>query len=528
MMGSMSDSRPNILCFCMDQLRWDHLGCYGNAQVRTPNLDRLAAEGVVLDNAYVSNPLCMPARATLLTGRTPRGHGVRTNGIPLEARVPTITEALRQGGYHTHAVGKLHLHTFGVTDLAEPDSLNPADWPESARAWSEGVVTALPAPYHGFASSVFVGGHAQGVFGQYANWLSAEHPDQVPRLRGKEKLEDWTDKCGESAFKSALPDELHYNRYIADRTCEFLDARARDGGAFFCWTSFPDPHHAYVAPQPYCDWYDPADMPLPTRREGELDTLPPFYRTVHDEGAGRWRALSGRWAPTKKTDDQLRHIWAMTYAMVSCTDAAIGRVLDRLDALGLAENTIVCFLTDHGDMLGDHYIVNKGPFHFDALLRMPMIWRRPGRIPAGSRRDGLVSQIDFAPTILELCGAAIGQGMCPAAPEAPFQREALPGRSLVGLLEGRSATVRDRVVIENDEDYLGTVLRTLVTERYKLTVYGHHPDWGELFDRENDPSELNNLWDAPEAQSIKQRLLGELLYACLAEQCPMPRRITHA
>ena len=524
----MPDSRPNILCICMDQLRWDHLGCYGNPAVRTPNLDRLAAGGMVFDNAYVSNPLCMPARATLATGRTPRGHGVRTNGIPLDAGIPTMPEALRQAGYHTHAVGKLHLSNFGAPEPAGPDTLDLARWPESRKAWSEGVLTALPSPYYGFESTVFVGGHAEYAYGEYANWLAAEHPEMMPRLRGREKLEDWTDKCGEKAFKSALPEELHYNRYIADRTCEFLAEEARDGRPFFCWTSFPDPHHAYVAPRPYCDWYDPADMALPTRREGELESLPPFYRTVHDEGAARWRALSGRSAATRKTDDELRHIRAMTYAMVSCTDAAIGRVLDTLDEVGLADDTVVVFLADHGDMLGDHYIVNKGPFHFDGLLRMPLIWRWPGRVEAGARTAGLVSQIDFVPTVLELCGLDAPEGAGPPAPEAPMQREALPGRSLVAQLEGTREKVRDRVVIENDEDYLGTCLRTLITERYKITVYGGHPDWGELFDRESDPGELHNLWDAPAAQPIRQRLLVELLYAYLSEQTPMPRRMSHA
>ena len=512
----------------MDQLRWDHLGCYGNAAIRTPNLDRLAGEAMVFDNAYVSNPLCMPARATLATGLTPRGHGVRTNGIPLDPRVGTVGEALRQAGYHTHAVGKLHLHTFGVAKLAETDRLDLAEWPESKKAWSEGAVTRLPCPYYGFESAVFVGGHADGVYGEYANWLAAEYPEMMPKLRGQEKLEDWTDKCGEGAFKSALPDELHYNRYIADRTCEFLEHKARDGGPFFCWTSFPDPHHAYVAPRPYCDWYSPADMPPPTRRDGELDTLPPFYHTMHDVGAEQWRALSGRLAPTRKTDDELRHIWAMTFAMVSCTDAAIGRVLDALDRLGLADNTVVCFLTDHGDMLGDHFMVNKGPFHFDALLRMPMIWRWPGRITPGTRTSGLAGQIDFVPTVLEICGARIDEGMCSITPEAPMQRDPLPGKSLVAQLEGRCQKVRDRLLIENDEDYLGTSLRTLVTDRYKLTVYSHQPDWGELFDRRNDPSELHNLWDDPDARPTRERLTVELLYAYLAEQSPLPRRISHA
>lgn len=524
----MSDERPNILCICMDQLRWDHLGCNGNTQVRTPNLDRLAAGGMAFDNAYVANPLSMPARATLATGLTPRAHGVRTNGIPLDPRIVTMPEVLRRAGYHTHSVGKLHLHNFEAKAVVGEGELDLTRWPESRAAWDTGVVSALPSPYYGFESTVMVSGHSDYVFGQYVNWIRAEHPEVMGAVCGREMLEDWTALCGERAFKSAVPESLHYNRYIADHTCDFLEAQASEGGPFFCWTSFPDPHHPYVAPQPYCDWYDPASMPLPTRREGELDTLPPFYRTMYEQGAGEWRSLSGRSTPTKHTDDELRHIRAMTLAMVSCTDAAIGRMLDTLDALGLADSTVVCFLADHGDMLGDHYIVNKGPFHFDGLLRIPLIWRWPGRIAPRVRTAGLASQIDFVPTVLDICGVTPDEGPHPETPEAPLQCPPLPGVSLVEQLTGERVSVRDRVVIENDEDYLGTCVRTLVTEEYKLTVYSRHPDWGELFDRHDDPDELHNLWSDPSADELKQRLMGELLTAYLDEQSPLPRRITHA
>lgn len=523
----MPSQTPNILCLCMDQLRYDHLGCYGNQMVRTPNLDRLAARGMVFDNAYVTSPLCMPARSTFFTGRTPRGHGVRTNGIPLDPRVPTMTETLRQAGYHTHAVGKIHLHNFGEQAMpTDPREL--AQWPESRRAWDQGAISHLPLPYYGLESALYVGGHGSWVWGDYVNWMRAEHPDLLPAIYGQEVLEDWTPLCGEHAYKSALPAELHYNRWIADRTNEFLAQRAQDGRPFFCWTSFPDPHHPYVAPRPYCDWYDPAEMPLPTRRPGELDDLPPFYRIVHDEGPTRWQGLAGRFEATRRTDDELRHIWAMTYAMVSCADAALGLVLDQLEALGLAENTLVCFLADHGDMLGDHYIVNKGPFHFDSLLRMPMIWSWPGHIAEGTRADGLATQTDLAPTLLDLCGLPIPEGPCPAQPVAPYQRAPWPGHSLLPILRGEVQRVRDWVIVENDEDYLGSAVRSFITDEYKLTVYSGHPDWGELFDRRNDPGELHNLWDDPAMQETRSRLMQEFLYAYLEEESALPRRITHA
>jgi arylsulfatase len=406
--------------------------------------------------------------------------------------------------------------------------LDLTQWPESREAWDKGIVTSLPLPYYGLESADFVGGHTTWVWGDYIHWLKAEHPDALPAVYGKVMIEDWTPKCGEHALKSAVPAELHYNRYIADRTCEFLGQKAADGRPFFCWCSFPDPHHSYVAPRPYCDWYDPAQMPLPTRAEGELDRLPPFYRTVYEEGAARWKVLSGRGRPTRHTDSELQHIWAMTYAMVSCTDAAIGLVLNRLEETGLARNTVVCFLADHGDMLGDHWIVNKGPFHFDGLLRMPLVWRWPGHIREGSRTPGLACQIDFAPTVLDLAGVPIPEGARPEPPEAPCQRTPWPGKSLAPQLSGRAERVRDHVIVENDEDYLGTNLRSYITDDYKLTVYSSHPDWGELFDRRNDPKELNNLWNDPKARSTRARLMQELLYAYLDEETPLPRRMTHA
>jgi len=524
----MPPERPNVLCLVMDQLRRDHLGCYGNPMVRTPNLDRLAARGMVFEDAFVSNPLCMPARATFFTGLMPRAHGVRTNGIPLDPSVPTMTEALRQAGYHTHSVGKIHLHNFGCNKAVGQDEIDLTQWPESHKAWGEGAITKLPSPYYGLESTVFVGGHGSWVAGEYINWLREEHPDAVPAAYGKEVLEDWSGKCGEAASKSALPEELHYNRFVADHTCRFLEQKAADGRPFFCWCSFPDPHHPYIAPRPYCDWYDPQDMPLPTRREGELDSLPPFYRTIYEEGAKQWGGVSGRGAPTKHTDDELRHIWAMTYAMVSCVDANIGLVLDKLDETGLADSTAVCFLADHGDMLGDHWIVNKGPFHFNGLLRMPFIWSCPGRVPEGVRTQGLATQIDFAPTVLDVCGVPIPEGTRPDEPVAPCQRRPWPGHSLVPQLTGKADSVRDYVIVENDEDYLGSDVRSYITKDHKLTLYSGRPDWGELFDRAGDPDEFHNLWDDPPSQGLKAQLIEEFAYAYLDEETPLRRRMAHA
>src|SRR5262249_30604557 len=145
-------------------------------------------------------------------------------------------------------------------------------------------------------------------------------------------------------------------------------AGARDGRPFFLWCSFPDPHHPYACPLPWAEMYDPEDMPPPNRREGELDALPPFFREVYETGIAP--SLSGLRGPAKAWDPWIGHLAAMTYGMVSAVDHHLGRILEALAALGLREKTLVVFMSDHGDMMGDHWLVRKGPFHFEGLLRI--------------------------------------------------------------------------------------------------------------------------------------------------------------
>jgi len=511
---------PNFLCIVTDQMRADHMGCAGNPVIQTPNLDRLAASGVRFTRAYVNNPLCMPSRATLFTGLTPRGHGVRTNGIPLDRRIPTIVQALAQAGYRTHSVGKLHLLPFSVLKGADPRTLDPKEWAESYHFWSEGILTTMPTPYFGFQTVEIVIGHGPGTAGDYRRWLRSKDPKA-------EAL--WSPDAGKPtrhrarhAWHCAIPGELHYNTWVADRTIEFLERRPRDK-PFFAWCSFPDPHHPYSAPEPWASMYDPADVPMPVRREGELDSLPPFYKGIYESSF--W--TSGRIEPTKMEDEQLRDTIAMTYGMISHVDHNVGRVIAALEHLGLRANTIVCFLSDHADLMGDHWMMNKGPFHMNGLLKTPFIWSCPGMIPEGVQSDALASFLDFAPTILGLAGVPIPEGLAPSKPEAERQLPPWPGVSLVPLLLGRSESVQDSVIVENDEDYLGLRLRTLITERYKITAYPGQ-EYGELFDLQQDPDELNNLWSDPAAQALKKDLLIRLLERLVETDDRLPRRASHA
>lgn len=521
----MADRRPNILVFITDQQRYDHLGCTGNQMLRTPNVDSIADRGVQFQRHYVSNPVCQPARATLLTGRTPRGHGVRTNGIPLNPDVPTITQALLDAGYQTHSSGKLHLQNFftpsGLTPDLPNDQIDPQTDMERRDLWCAGRITKLPSPYYGFKSTDYLGFHGNGTFGEYLNWLTDEHPSAVPLLSPDNPRVPPTG--AEQSWKSALPAELHYTSWTADRAIEFLHNRQQDEDPFFLWCSFSDPHHPYGPPAPYDSLYDPATVPMPVRRESELDDLAPFFRQIYENDL----QVSGRGTATRVSDEHIREIIAHTYGMVALIDDNVGKVMAALEQENLREHTIVVFMSDHGDMLGDHWLLNKGPFHFEGLIHVPLIWSWPGHFAEGAKIDTLVSHLDFAPTVLDVCGVKIPEGRVPPEPEAPSAPPPWPGHSLTPILYATGALDRDAVVVENDEDYLGLRLRTLVTDRWKVTIYAGQ-SFGELFDLVDDPGEVRNRWDDPDYRNVRDELCLRLLDELVLTESALPRRLAHA
>ena len=529
--------QTNFLLIITDQHRFDGLACgwpawrVGRGEktpLQTPNLDRLASQGVLLRRHYVNSPLCMPGRSTLITGLTPRAHGVRTNGIDLDPGIPTIVQALADAGYRTHSTGKTHFRTMRLPLGSDPDTADPLIHCESSELWQVARVTRIPTPYYGFQSVDWTGGHGN-VFGDYRTWLRTQDPDGVAKLTREGGTPPETG--AEQSWKMSLPPELHYNTWIADRTISFLDSVGEQ--PFFAVCSFPDPHHPFATPDPWYSMYDRSSVPAPVRREGELDALAPFFREVYETPL----RLSGRMRPTNVPDEQLREITAITYGMISFVDEQVGRVLDSLDRLRLSDNTVVIFTADHGDLLGDHWLLNKGPFHFDGLLRVPSIWRLPGRFGEGVVSDALASHLDFASTVLDLAGVAAPEGGArwpvAAESEATRQLRALPGRSLAPLLTGQAGRIQAAVLVENDEDYLGLRLRTLVTEQHQLTVYvgdDGEQDFGELFDLREDPAQVHNLWRSPEPAhrqlklELKERLLAELVRT----DNRLPRRLNHA
>lgn len=521
----MTERHPNVLVFITDQQRYDHVGCTGNPVLRTPNIDRIAQSGVQFARHYVNNPLCQPARATLFTGQTSRGHGVRTNGIPLDPGIPTITQALLDAGYRTHSSGKLHLQNYfaprGLTTDPSTQQVDPRVDLERRDLWCAGRIQELPSPYYGLESTDFIGFHGDGTFGEYLHWLERDHPEAVPLLSRERARVPPTG--ADQSWKSALPPDLHFTTWIANRTIAFLQDHDQDDRPFFLWSSFTDPHHPYCPPAPYDELYDPASVPMPTRGEGELDNLAPFFRRIYEQDV----QVSGRGDATRASEAHIREIIAHTFGMIGLIDDNVGRVLDALEEEALRENTVVVFMSDHGDMLGDHWLLNKGPFHFEGLLHVPLVVSWPGHFPQGVRTTALTSHLDFAPTILDLCGVSIPEGRRPPEPEAPHAPPPWPGHSLVPILNEQATSVRGAAVVENDEDYLGLRLRTLITDRWKLTTYAGQ-QFGELFDLGEDPDELHNRWSDPAYQGLRDDLRLSLLDELVLTDSALPRRLAHA
>lgn len=512
--------RPNILVFVTDQHPGSWLACAGHPVVQTPHIDRIAAQGVRFDRAYTIHPLCMPTRSTWWTGQSPHAHGVRCNGIPLSRSVPTVTEALARSGYRTHSIGKIHMNPFWHARGADPATLDPLDWPEARSMWNAGYLRQLPTPYYGIQSADWMGANGNSGLSNYTQWLLQREP------RGMELMEPAGEVTApgrqESVYTIPLPSELHYTSWMAESAERFIAEQRNADHPFFLWWSCPNPHPPYMTNEPWASMYDPDDMPMPTRREGELENRPPHYRQFYEEGG----MSAGRLQATKCPDDQIRRVRAMVCGMISQLDAAIGRVLQALEESGELENTVIVFMADHGQMLGDHWMGTMPPTHLDTLIRIPCIWSVPGG-PQGAVSDALVSHLDFAPTILDLAGVAAPEGFTPPECEAPGARPALPGHSILPLVHGRADSLQDCVHVENDEDYMGLRIRTLVTHDWLMNVYIGE-EYGELYDLRNDPEQFDNRWDDPALHTTRLELQSALLHRLAHCDATIPRRACHA
>lgn len=352
--------RPNILLISADQHRADCFGFEGR-NIKTPHLDQLATDGTRFSNCITPTVVCQPARASILTGQLCRTHGVHDNGIDLDPEIGEkgFAGAMAAVGYETSFFGKAHFSTF--------HTFEPTGTPECLKS-SANFPDTWFGPYMGFDHiEMMLVGH---------NWFLPEKPPHGQHYerwfyadgRGDQKNMLYRENAGETeaaqTWHSKLPVAWHNTTWTANRAIEWLNY-GRGNKPFCTWISFPDPHHPFDAPEPWSRLHSPAEVDLPKNRKRNFVGRPWWHeRVLTAEPAGNKKGVEIRKSYSRiieQSDDQLREIIANTYGQIALIDHNVGRILIALEEAGLAKNTIVIYISDHGDWLGDHGLVLKGP-----------------------------------------------------------------------------------------------------------------------------------------------------------------------
>lgn len=432
----MNHTRPNILFIIDDQHRHDWLGWIDHCPARTPNLDRLRREGIWHRHAYSNNPLCMPARYSLISGLYSHQSGQMDNTTDWPTRFPTMPQALQQQGYRTAMIGKLHAFE------AIPSALD---------------LTTVSEQIHAFGFD-----HVHEVAGKTMAW----HIDceWTHHLRNHGLLDAYrAERSKRSPVQNdghpfPLPEEHYIDRYIGDHCVNWLEQHDAEQ-PFFLWAGFCSPHPAYDAPASRLTAHSPESMPLP------IDNPDPL----------RW--------PTRR---------AHYAAMIEIIDEQVGRLLDVLDRRGLAENTLVVFVSDHGEMLGEHDLDGKCWPH-DPSIRVPCLARWPGHIPPESVSDGLLNLIDLTVT----CASAGGADPATALPDS-F------GRSLIDHWQKPTSEMRPFIFSENSGQF-HSPWQLVRTRDHKL-IHWLHDDRETLHDLIGDPHECSSIKDPAESTHLRAEL----------------------
>lgn len=494
----MADA-PNILWIMTDQHQADCLGCMGNGVIQTPHLDRLASQGVVFENAYCQSPVCMASRASLLTGRYPEAVRVRGMGI-LPPAETTFPEVLARSGYRTGAFGKVHFTPEKYTQQELGSDIPILDWRRYADDAKLSPIADDPHKRnYGFQTHVGCDDACQGAFRE---WLRTHHPqwadaERPPGLPG----------CPRDTFVSPFPSEAHQSTFIAQQAVDFIAQQQGSDAPWLTFCSFIAPHHPFEAPADQIERYDPADIPLPRRKGGvDMQDVPPRLAAALDE-------------IDQYDEAAQRRIVLHYYASISLIDDCVGRLLEALDETGQADNTIVLFVSDHGEMLGNHGLLRKPSFHYDELLRVPMILRSPGLQPA--RVSGLVELVDVHPTLLALAGLPVNAGV---------QGTDWSAMLLAANVVGREDIYSDMHDMDPMVCEQGTgpfaACRTLRTARWKLNVYPDHAQTcSQLFDVANDPDETTNLFHEPSHRDTRNAMIWRMLQRLHANVDPLPLRL---
>lgn len=483
--------KPNILFITTDQQRRDTLGCYGNNLVKTPNIDSLAANGVIYERAYCQSPICIPSRITMITGKTAQHHGATLHNTAMRENERTIGHALQENGYRTHFIGKPHFTSQQNTGCRE-----------SISDWREGKHKGWNGHYAGFETTEIILGHSNPLLAHYGDWLRENHPQHIKKFI-YENMEPIDITCGQGVYKNDVPEEAYSSAYVGERACAYIKERAAAGEPFYCFASFPDPHWPICPPEPWFSMYDGltdnqvAHFITPYAGERERDESPPTFRQHGPyDGGGHFMANPA----------DAYKITRAYWGSVSLIDKNVGKMLDTLKQCGIYDNTIIVFTTDHGDYMGAHGMMAKGGFLWEEFINIPFIISYPAKYKP-VKSNALFSLTDVVPTILESAGIS---------PETL----AVDGVSHHDMLAGDGVQARDSVMVVHFSvtgDKNWPDIHCLIYGRHKL-VYHAGSGKGELYDLEADPRELKNLYETPQYAGIRQGLIIKLLDGIIIER----------
>jgi arylsulfatase A-like enzyme len=473
----LAQTRPNVLFIMTDQQRWDCVGANGNALIKTPNMDRLAARGANFTQTFVASPVCVPSRISFFTGRYAHSHRNRVNYTPLDRNEVLVQARLKAAGYQTASVGKLHYY--------------PPTVAEAERTGFDIVELHDGVPF-------------TDLWSDYVKWRQMNDPQKdLTNYRALAKEIE----PGKNPFRAAIGTEYTDTAWTGQRARHWLEELAKSGKPFFLNVSFWKPHSPYEIGPPYDSMYDNANIPLPEKfTDGDLQKLPePLQKIV----------LRGDFGSRKMDRQKLKWIYRSYYGAISHVDHEIGLLLDALESTGQAKNTLIVFTSDHGDQLMEHGIMGKNCF-FESAVRVPFFISLPGKIQL-AKHDEMIETVDFLPTLFELIGL-------------PEPKE-FQGRSFAPLIDGsgRGYAPHDAVFSENviPEVISGGKLdlsfekgkgvdgvkhpdaKMVRTARWKYCYYPE--DGAELYDLKADPKEENNLAGRAETQKVEAELRTRIL-----------------
>ncbi len=402
--------RPNILLITTDQQRWDTLSLYGQSGYKTPNLDKLALNGVYFDRAYCPQAICTPARVSILSGQYPSRHGASQIGMseaPILRTSQTLGYLMKEAGYSTGLIGKTHF-------VARKDEATHIGGKSNdLEFWK-----IFKGPYQGFDYMRQGKEHNCNNIPScsYRAWLDEKGVDIDSYFwRTSDKKLDYNGNGPQGQW--GLAPELTQNAWITEEVISYINRSSKKSKPWLCWASYQDPHPPYVCPEPYYSDVDMSNVNITERLDGEFDNKPPFYKKYAEENQWNdgnkdfWSGniVSCTWN-THADKNMLSPLDAkQSYiGMVNMLDDYIGRIINQLEKIGEFENTVIIFTTDHGDFLGNHGWWEKGLPSYDDNQRIPAIisWSKGQKKKIG-KTNSMFNLVDILPTCLDIAGAKI-------------------------------------------------------------------------------------------------------------------------